>query len=208
MREIYLIRHGETDYNRNGIVQGSGVDAALNQRGRAQAQAFFERYGNVPFDAFLSSALQRSQQSLAPFLEASGAQLRIFPELNEISWGKYEGLTSTKDMHTDYKKLMEAWKTGDYTARIPGGESAEELAKRLAQVVAFLRNSPAKRTLICGHGRSNACLLPLLLEQPLHQMRAYRSANTGLYRLRFDGQRFELLLHNDTSHLPQDLRHD
>ena len=55
--KIYMIRHGETDFNRTGIVQGSGVDSDLNQLGREQAQAFYEKYKDVRFDALYVSCL-------------------------------------------------------------------------------------------------------------------------------------------------------
>ena len=48
-KEIYIIRHGETDYNRQGIVQGQGVDTSLNDLGRRQASAFFEHYRHIDF---------------------------------------------------------------------------------------------------------------------------------------------------------------
>jgi probable phosphoglycerate mutase len=57
-KTIYLIRHGETDFNRQGIVQGSGVDSDLNELGRAQAEAFFQSYQNVNFDKVYTSALK------------------------------------------------------------------------------------------------------------------------------------------------------
>ena len=44
IKDIYLIRHGETDYNRLGVVQGSGIDADLNELGQRQAKAFFDHY--------------------------------------------------------------------------------------------------------------------------------------------------------------------
>lgn len=50
VKDIYIVRHGQTDYNLKGIVQGSGVDASLNDTGREQAAAFHKAYGNYPFD--------------------------------------------------------------------------------------------------------------------------------------------------------------
>jgi len=59
-KTIYLIRHGETDFNRRGVVQGSGVDSDLNDMGRAQAQAFFQAYQHVPFEKLYVSGLKRT----------------------------------------------------------------------------------------------------------------------------------------------------
>ena len=65
--KLYLIRHGETDYNRQGIVQGGGVDSSLNDLGRRQAEAFFEHYKHLRFDAVYVSALKRTHETLAPW---------------------------------------------------------------------------------------------------------------------------------------------
>src|SRR6478736_6501366 len=67
-KKIYLIRHGQTDFNLRGIVQGSGVDTSLNERGRDQAQAFFQAYKKVAFDKIYTSALKRSFESVQSFV--------------------------------------------------------------------------------------------------------------------------------------------
>ncbi|HMR56571.1 MAG TPA: histidine phosphatase family protein, partial [Cyclobacteriaceae bacterium] len=66
-KKIYLIRHGQTDFNLKGIVQGSGVDSSLNDRGRAQAEAFYETYKNIAFDKIYTSALRRTRESVIGF---------------------------------------------------------------------------------------------------------------------------------------------
>ena len=68
-KKIYLIRHGETKYNKLGIVQGSGVDSDLNETGIEQANAFFEHYKNISFDKIYTSKLKRSQQSVQQFID-------------------------------------------------------------------------------------------------------------------------------------------
>jgi broad specificity phosphatase PhoE len=54
-KELYIIRHGETELNRLGIVQGRGVNTDLNDTGRAQAAAFYERYKDIPFQKIYTS---------------------------------------------------------------------------------------------------------------------------------------------------------
>ena len=93
-KKIYLIRHGQTDYNLRGVVQGSGIDAPLNETGRKQAEAFYQTYKSVSFDKVYTSVLQRSQQSVKKFL-ADGIPHEAFEGLNEISWGNREGISIT-----------------------------------------------------------------------------------------------------------------
>ena len=90
-KKIYLTRHGQTDFNRKGIVQGSGIDSDLNELGQAQARAFFDYYKDQPFDKLYVSALKRTHQSMAGFIE-SGLVYEELADLNEISWGEREGV--------------------------------------------------------------------------------------------------------------------
>ena len=69
VKKIYLIRHGQTDFNVQGIVQGSGVDSSLNAAGYEQASRFFAAYKHLPFDKVYTSTLQRTQQSVQGFLD-------------------------------------------------------------------------------------------------------------------------------------------
>ena len=64
IKKIYLTRHGQTDYNLKGVVQGSGIDADLNATGRAQANAFYQAYKDHPFDKLYVSGLKRTFQSM------------------------------------------------------------------------------------------------------------------------------------------------
>ncbi|MCZ6694862.1 MAG: histidine phosphatase family protein, partial [Bacteroidetes bacterium] len=68
-KKIYLIRHGQTDFNNRGVVQGSGIDSSLNETGYKQAQAFFDAYQQVPFQKIYTSSLQRTTQTVKPFID-------------------------------------------------------------------------------------------------------------------------------------------
>ena len=85
MRSIYLVRHGETDFNLNRIVQGRGVDSDINTTGQKQAEAFFKMYGNVAFDHLFISALKRTKQTMHHFIE-KGIPTTALPELDEINF--------------------------------------------------------------------------------------------------------------------------
>ena len=67
-KEIYLIRHGETDFNNLGIVQGRGVDSSINEKGIGQAQQFYNVYKNIGFKKIYVSLLKRTSLALLPKL--------------------------------------------------------------------------------------------------------------------------------------------
>ena len=199
-KTIFFIRHGQTDYNLKGIVQGSGIDSQLNDRGINQAQAFYNKYQDVNFELAICSALRRTYETILPFVN-TGLAFERFGEINEINWGIHEGKTGNKEMIKQYKKIITSWKSGQYDARIPKGESAEELASRLDIFVNHLKKRPEKTLLVCSHGRAMRCLMCLLDGKDISEMEDYHHKNTGLYKVLFDGNRFNFELRNDVSHL-------
>jgi broad specificity phosphatase PhoE len=68
-KTLYIVRHGQTDLNKQGIIQGRGKDTDLNDEGRLQARQFFAAYGHVAFDKIYVSALKRTQQSIQQFID-------------------------------------------------------------------------------------------------------------------------------------------
>ncbi|MCB9284476.1 MAG: histidine phosphatase family protein [Lewinellaceae bacterium] len=199
-KQIFIIRHGETEYNRKGIVQGSGVDSDLNDLGRAQARAFYEHYQDEPFEVVLTSRLRRTHQTVEPFLQR-GLPWEQFEEINEISWGELDGSPTTPEILTIYKRVVGEWRKGNLAARHGNGESGEELGARLHRFVDHLRQRPEERILICSHGRAIRGMVCLLLGEPLSKMDSFGHNNTGLYQLGLQNGAFHLQLANDTRHL-------
>lgn len=199
-KKIYLIRHGETELNRLHIVQGSGVDSSLNETGRGQGRAFFNCYKDIDFQLVMTSALKRTVETVAPFIEAKIPWI-AYPELNEMGWGVHEGKSGQPWMKVEYERVNNAWKSGDFTARMEEGESAEELAERLSRFVEILKNRPEERILICSHGRSISALMCLLKGWSLTEMKQFKSHNTALYIGNFDGEQFEFEIESDRRHL-------
>lgn len=200
-KTIYLLRHGETRYNREGIVQGSGVDSELNQLGTEQARAFHHTYGHLPFELVLTSALRRTQQTVGPFID-KGIPWLAMPELNEISWGDLEGQAYDNDGRKHFHQVTDAWRKGHLDARIPNGESAAELAERLRRFADHLHQRPESLLLVCSHGRTMRGLLCVLLNRSLRRMDEFAHHNTGLWRIHFDASgEPEVDMRNDLQHL-------
>ncbi len=68
-KTLYIVRHGQTDLNKQGIVQGRGMNTDLNDEGRKQAALFFNAYKDVPFNKIYISELKRTQQSIQQFID-------------------------------------------------------------------------------------------------------------------------------------------
>lgn len=203
IKELYIIRHGETDFNRQGIVQGRGVDSDLNDEGRKQAQSFYRAYHHIPFDRIYTSTLKRTHQTVAPFLEH---QPQIPWEqligLDELNWGLFEGQPSNNETKAAFYEIVNAWAAGSLDIAFEGGESPLEVNSRQKEALDFiLSRKEEKKVLICMHGRAIRLFLCLLLDLDLSQMDTFPHHNLSLYRLAYDGKKFTLLDFNNTDHL-------
>jgi len=201
MKNIYLTRHGETEYNHLRLVQGSGIDSSLNRTGWKQAKAFFQHYQDIPFDKIYTSKLKRTHQSVQGFIE-KGLPWEQLSGLNEISWGHKEGRLITQEDNEQYLTMLMAWKRADYTQKVPGGESPLEVQVR--QKVAWehiISHTDEKNILVCMHGRAMRMLLCLLLNVPLKEMDQFEHSNLCLYQLQLNDGQYQIVKSCDTAHL-------
>jgi broad specificity phosphatase PhoE len=200
MKKLFIVRHGETEFNRQNIVQGSGVDTNLNELGIKQAQAFYQSYQHYPFEHVFTSALKRSRQSVASFIE-KGIPHTMLPELNEISWGDFEGKQQTPEQKAIYWEMINNWNNGDLHAKIPNGESPFEMQQRQERALNLILNLPESEILICMHGRAMKSFLCLLLNQSLTKMEQFQHRNLCLYEVHINAEENHLIRANDVTHL-------
>jgi broad specificity phosphatase PhoE len=202
-KKIYIIRHGETDFNRLGIVQGSGVDTDLNEKGKQQALAFFEHFKNESFDKIYSSTLKRTHQSVIHFIE-KGLKWSQHDGLNEISWGKREGKTPDASDNKYFAEITQNWTNGETHLKFEDGESPQEVSERqMAFLNLILQEKSEKKILIAMHGRALKILLSKIIHNDLSKMDSFDHTNLCLYLLTYNYSTnlFELILENDTTHL-------
>ena len=200
-KKIYVVRHGQTDLNLKGIVQGSGVDSSLNDTGRAQALAFFENYKHIPFDKVYTSALKRTKETVVNFVQI-GIPVEALAGINEISWGKNEGKMITPEEDAYYHRMLKQWGEGNTSLRIDGGESPQEVAARQKPALKYIMDKTEEKTiLICMHGRAIRIILCQLMNRPLQAMDSFEHQNLCLYLINYSGSSFVIEKHNDVTHL-------
>lgn len=199
-KTLYVIRHGQTDFNLQGIVQGQGMNTSLNAQGEAQALAFFRKYRDEGFEVVFSSSLQRTHQTVSPFIEALGLPEIRLAAFDEFNWGIFEG-SSFGQFNAEYRALLAAWRAGDYEAAPPGGDAPAKVALRQWEGLQAIYNHPAEKILLCMHGRAMRLLLCLLLDRPYCEMDDFEHDNLSLYKVQLNARGNVLLLHNDRSHL-------
>lgn len=200
-KKIYLVRHGQTDFNLKGVVQGSGIDAPINQTGIAQGNAFFKVYQEVPFDQIYHSGLIRTKQSIHNFIDL-GIPTTALVDLNEISWGAYEGTPMTPEEGEYYKHMLQQWRQGNLDYAIAGGESPNMVAERMRSGIKIILEGPGDTILVCMHGRAMRIFLSVLLNFDLKYMDNFEHQNLCLYLLeQLEDGTFVVRKNNSQEHL-------
>lgn len=203
-KTLYIVRHGQTDLNKRGIIQGRGMNTDLNDEGRKQADQFFEAYKNIPFDKIYISELKRTQQSIQHFIDL-GIPYEKLSGLDELGWGVHEGQPSTPENKVEFLQIMRDWVAGNLDAKFQGGESPNEVKKRQEEALKIIMGHPEEKTvLICMHGRALRLILCLLTNKPLTEMDTFPHQNLVLYKIVYDGSGFEIAEFNNAAHLKQD----
>lgn len=201
IKTLYIVRHGQTDFNKSGIVQGRGINTSLNAEGRLQANLFYDAYKNTPFDKIYISELQRTQQSIQQFID-QGLPYQKLSGLDELAWGIYEGAESTPETKLAFLNIMRQWTSGELDAKFENGESPNEVQARQKEALATIMSHPEeKNVLICMHGRAMRLFLCLLTGKSLTQMDEFPHQNLVLYKVAFDGEQFEIIDFNNSIHL-------
>jgi broad specificity phosphatase PhoE len=200
VKEIYLIRHGETDMNQQGLVQGSGVNSSLNTKGILQSNLFFEKYRSEKFDLVITSVLNRSIETVQNFLDLGIPQLQT-SDINEMSWGDLEGKKTSEVDRERYKQMILDWSNGKLGSCLPNGESAAQLIDRVDRFLDVLKNISSKKILISSHGRTIRCLVTRMKKESVSYMEHVPHHNLGLFKIRLIDNEFTFETENDISHL-------
>lgn len=202
---FYFVRHGETEYNRRRIVQGSGIDSVLNDRGRAQVGALAGRLSDIAFDAIYASPLQRTRQTTAIIAERQrDIPIQYLADLKEMAWGVYEGEPPSAERNRELDAIKQRWRNGAFDERIEGGESIRDVERRARRAVDQILDQEGRgqTVLVVTHGRFLRITLASLLDgYDLHQMHQIPHSNTAVNRVVHDGRRFTADLINCTAHL-------
>ncbi|MEX8517417.1 MAG: histidine phosphatase family protein [Leptothrix sp. (in: b-proteobacteria)] len=199
--DLLLIRHGETDWNRQHRFQGQ-LDVPLNALGQTQAARLAERLMDEPIDALVCSDLARAQATAAPLVQQRGLTLRSDSGWREQSFGVLEGLT-VPTIRTEHPELWAQWirHAADYA--LPGGESPRQFHTRvLAALQAVAEAHAGQRVMVVTHGGVLDMLWRTVHGLSLDGPRACAIPNAGLNRLRWHaGGALELLVWADDAHL-------
>jgi broad specificity phosphatase PhoE len=187
MTDLWLVRHGQTDWNLEGRWQGQAPHApGLNDLGRAQALAVRDQLKDVRLSAAYSSDLLRARQTAELIAEPRGLTVTLEPRLREINLGVWEGVLSDEIEWLYAQELAERARDPVH-ACAPQGESPLEVAERVIPAVNDIaENHPGESVLIVAHGVSLAIILCQAQKIQLDNVYERVPENAKLYRVVWD----------------------
>jgi broad specificity phosphatase PhoE len=186
MTTLWLVRHGQTDWNVEGRWQGH-TDLPLNAVGREQTEILVESLANIHFDAIFSSDLDRAYETAYAVGKQHGIKVHIEERLREINLGEWEGLTG-EEIQRLYPAEWQDREMFPLEARPPGGESMFELAVRIIPAVTDIaRRYPSGRVLIVSHGVALAVIICHTQGLPLERSFDYIPENAVPVTIDWEG---------------------
>ncbi len=200
MIEIYLIRHGQTEWNSNRRFQGQ-LDIQLDETGMNQAKQLSERLEDVNFDAIYSSDLKRAHVTATAIASKKKQVIGILPDLKEICFGQWEGRTFHEVMND---KISGGWQwfNNPSCTDIPGGETAEQIMTRIGTALDHVLDSHKEgKVALVSHGNLIRYILLKCLNLPDELFGKIDIGNTSISVLRWENDNFHLHCLNDCAHL-------
>jgi len=185
MLNVYLLRHGETQYNADGNRYCSKTDIALTEKGIRQANAVCKQLAGVKFDAVYSSPLTRARRTAE--IASGGQQVITDERLIEASFGRWEGKTKEEFIPED-PQLWDDWMNDPANTRAGGeGETAQEIVDRADDFYRWaLQKHKDQTILVVGHNGLNRFYLAYKLGMPLSNYRRIVQENSSVTFFQLD----------------------
>lgn len=199
---LYLIRHGETDWNVERRCQGFS-DSPLNETGRRQAEATARRLSNIEIEAVYSSSLGRAHVMARAIAKYHKVPVRKSDALRELNQGEFEGLALSELME-NHSEFLQQWFRDPADLKIPGGESMRELQDRawsaLEEIVGRHNDG---NVVVVSHNLCNMALLCRIMKLDLADFRRIQQDVAAINIVEFGGRwpHPVVLRLNDTCHL-------
>lgn len=204
MINLYLIRHAQTEYNRNHqYIGGRSSHLAINENGWEQARMLGQWMAekNFPLHHLYCSTAKRAKQTLEGIQEVFPIeQVQYSAELEELSQGDWEGQLRNEIYS---KELLETINSNNYRFKAPNGESQEEVENRMYQFIEKeILPYDRKNIVMLTHGMAIKCLLRKILDSSPAMTYKIKIDNTSITKLAYSKKKgWELHFVNSRPHL-------
>jgi broad specificity phosphatase PhoE len=199
--KLLLIRHGQTAWNREQVFRG-GTDVELDETGRKQARLLAQRLKDFGLSAVYSGPLSRARETAQAVAGACGLKVKINPGLDDMRFGKWEGLAHT-EVAEKFPEAYTLWKSEPWRAGIPGGSSLDEVGGRAwAALQAMLSAAGERETVaVVTHRVVLKLLICRMLGLGPDGFWKVKLSPCSLTTFVWDGQKFVMEGFNDVCHL-------
>jgi broad specificity phosphatase PhoE len=200
MGQLFIVRHGETVWNREGRIQGH-TDVGLSETGIDQARKLAHRLSPVRFDAAYASDLCRASDTASIILQGRDVPMHSTPGLREYHKGAFEGLTDA-ELRSRYPAEYPGYVSKDLDYAPEGGESTRQVSVRMSSAISEIKEKHLDESvLVVGHGGSLRAAMMALLGMPLDANWRFVFGNCTLTIVDTYHDNAVLRLFNDGSHL-------
>lgn len=197
---LYLLRHGETTWNIERRYQGM-LNSPLSDAGWEQTSRTRDVLRDLPLRAVYSSPLARALDTAQAIAQPHRLPVIAVEGLSEIRVGEWEGLL-VGEIEARYAAAVHQWYNAPHLARIPGGETIEEMRGRAVTAIEEIRRRhEGEAVAVVAHGGVNKTILLTALGVPLANYWRIRQHNACINVLEYEGDRVRVLVINETSHL-------
>lgn len=201
--KIYLVRHGETEWNASGRFQGCH-DISLSNAGIVQAEFLNLRFQGK-YDCIYTSPLKRAMETSKIICNNTNIKPIIEKELREINFGLWEGLT-INEIKLKYSNEFESWRNDEDQGPLLGGDLSLKAASIRAKnaIIKIVKNNSGKKIIIVAHGGIIKAALIGIFQWKMTMYHKIMLANTSVSTVAFDNLIYPTLINlNDISHIPQ-----
>ncbi|NWF92817.1 MAG: histidine phosphatase family protein [Syntrophaceae bacterium] len=200
MTTIYLVRHGQTAWNKEEVFRGR-TDIPLNEIGIREAELAGEYLKGMDIEAIYSSPLSRAKETALRIAHFFSLEVQPLEGITDMSFGKWEG-RPLKEVQVDDAELYRQWREEPHLVRLPGGETLDEVRVRaMAALEEVIESHPGRNIVLVSHRVVNKVIICGILGIDNSHFWQIGQDTAAINRIRFERGRYVLSLLNETCHL-------
>lgn len=185
--ELIFVRHGETDGNKDGILQGQSYDVGLNEAGIQQVKDLIPELEKLSFDLIFASPLKRARETGEIIGNHFDVPIELDDGLMERDYGSIGGrnwIEVSKELNMSRDDFRATQSSDKYDYRIYGGESAEDVKRRVLNFLERVKeNYPDKKILVATHGGIIRWMHQFYSEEPYDSTKKLPNASVHMFEI-------------------------
>ncbi len=200
MKNIFLVRHGQSEYNAKKIIQGH-IDTALTPLGFVQARLAGEALKKHNIQRIFSSDLRRAYQTATTIGDILDLPVEVDKRIREMHFGEWEGRTY-EHIYANNLEDFQNWLRSPVACPLPSQEDINEFTDRLKSFLNYILSLNEENVLVVGHGGSIQGLICLACDIGIENIWGLMHTNTGISKIEYENRKCgEIKFLNDSEHL-------